>query len=687
MSRVSRRSLNVPRLRGMDQRWNASPDTARRIENLGWDGHDGWHDLGGFREIVHDDSGQGSNPFSSSGVIDSLMWFAQHNGAKQWLLWETNGELQYFLGSTPTVPFAAIADLTGRTLVRTQYYTPWQGSTLTTWGDRAYILNGVDEPVVFNGDWASPVGYRHGPGSVYVVPVSGTTSHGTTLVDLGLGVWAASGETRECGYTYRFSFVNEYGQESPLSPVSRTVLFENSDTTRLGTWVELPLGPAGTVARRVYRSVNFLNSNGQPFSLGEGEVHYFRLEVQDNCTTSFEDFLPDTGLGAEVDASQLGPFPAGVKYASEFKGSMFVANTDENGVRYSRPGFPEVFPPLNFIPLGSSQHGPITGMRPTKNALVVFRSHAIFLIKGNAREGFASEPLTYDTGCAAPNSIQEIPGKGLAFLSEQGVWLLEGALENTGTVTGIVRISTPIPDEIERLNASTLIGASAAVSHRRHEYWLAVPSLSQTRPDQALVWNYEVNAWSVYTDLPATRLLETGDQRQYLMFSSHDSTRPGVYVISRGWADNGGSSVSPRWESAVMDFGSLTFNVHPRYLVVEAVTTGDNTLGLDYRVNRKVVWHRVDDLGEAMDLKDQQAEDDRLQVYDTAAFGTGVWGAYRPEAIRYDLYAGASPAARSFQFELKPTNRRVHISGFDLFIDEGQPKAKPLNVQAHSRSV
>jgi len=651
---------------------------------MGWDGHDGWHNLGGFREIVHD-SGQDSNPFGSSGVIDSLMWFAQHNGAKQWLLWEDGGELRYFKGSTPASPWAAIADLKGRTLVRTEFTTPWQGTTLTTWADRAYILNGVDEPVVFDGRWASPCGYFSGPGSIHATVVTQVSAQGSVSVDHGLGVKASSG-TRLCAVTYRVSFVNERGQESPLSPVSTMVTVENSTSTRVGAWVEVPLGPPGTMARRIYRSENFLNSDGEPFSLGEGELHYFVDEIQDNCTNYFEDWLPDTGLGALVDPLQLGPFPSNSKYAAEFKGAMFVASTEENGVRHSRPGFPEVFPPLNFIPLGSSQHGSITGMRATKNALVVFRRHAIFLIKGDVDNTFYAEPLTYDTGCAAPNSIVEIPGKGLAFLSEQGVWLLEGALENTGTVTGIVRLSTPIPDEMKRLNSATFIGASAAVSHRRHEYWLAVPSLSSQRPSQALVWNYEVNAWSVYTDLPASRLLETGDHRQYLMFSSHDTNRPGVYVISRGYDTAGGDAIAPRWESAIMDFGSLSYNVHPRYLMVHAVTMGNNDLGFDYRVNRKVVWHRQDDIGEGRDEKDQQAPDDALQVYDTAAFGTGVWGALRPEVIRYDITTQAGPAARSFQFELTPVGTRVHLAGYELFVDAGQPLVKPLNITAHNES-
>jgi len=666
----------------MDQRWNAPPDSARRIENMGWDGHDGWHDIGAFRQIVHD-TDQGGTPYSAEQVY-SLMWFAQHNGAKQWLLYEAGGELRYFKGNTPAAPWTAIADFEGRTLSRTEYDGPHSGASLATWGGRAYIVNGEDEPISFNGDWASPVGFRVPAGTIFGMSISQNTSYGTSLRDLGLGVRGTSGD-RPCAYTYRCSFVNEYGQESPLSEVGPSILITNSTTGKIGIWLEVPVGPPGTVARRIYRSENSLNSDGEPFSLGESEIHYFREEILDNCTDFFEDWLPDTGLGAQVDPLQLGPFPSNVKFIAEFKGSMFTASSSENGIRYSRAGFPEVFPPLNFIPVGSAAHGPFMGMRATKNALVVFRQRAIFLIRGDDSVGFYADPLATNVGCAAPNTIEEVPGLGLAFLSENGLWLLEGALENTGTPTKVVRLSTPLPDEMERLNTSALALASAAVTRRRHELWVSVPSLSQYRPDMALVWNYEVNAWSVVTDLPSNRLVETGDHRQYLMFASNDTNRPGVMVLTRGWQDADGTTVSPSYESAVFDAGSFAFNFHPRYLNVQAVTMGNNNLNVDYRVNRKVRYMRAEEGEDTFGL-DQQNPDDALQVYDTAEFGTGYWGGERPGVFRYDLSAGGQPQCRDFQFKLWPASKRVHLIGYELLIDADQPKAKPLNITSHNES-
>ena len=64
--------------------------------------------------------------------------------------------------------------------------------------------------------------------------------------------------------------------------------------------------------------------------------------------------------------------------------------------------------------------------------------------------------LTKDVGCIAPNSIKEVPGLGLFFLASDGVYVLEGALENTGTRTALVKISQPIRDLIRDIRFALL---------------------------------------------------------------------------------------------------------------------------------------------------------------------------------------------------------------------------------------
>ncbi len=56
-------------------------------------------------------------------------------------------------------------------------------------------------------------------------------------------------------YSYRISFLNERGQESPMSR-SMSIDCPNESLTRTLVTLKLPGGPMGTVAGRIYRTQN-----------------------------------------------------------------------------------------------------------------------------------------------------------------------------------------------------------------------------------------------------------------------------------------------------------------------------------------------------------------------------------------------------------------------------------------------
>ena len=96
-------TFQVSKMRGIEQRWSPEPGTAARIRDMTWDPKDGWKDCGGSIELalisLTDDPAIGpnvsndafANPFEGDGQINSIHWFAQHNGARQWLVCWTHG--------------------------------------------------------------------------------------------------------------------------------------------------------------------------------------------------------------------------------------------------------------------------------------------------------------------------------------------------------------------------------------------------------------------------------------------------------------------------------------------------------------------------------------------------------------------------------------------------------------------
>jgi hypothetical protein len=136
------------------------------------------------------------------------------------------------------------------------------------------------------------------------------------------------------------------------------------------------------VKRLLFRTQNIYDSTGNPVQ-GYADQFFFHSEIPDNVTTQIIDGLLDSNLGTPVDELDYGPWPTNAKYIAPFKGCMFATGSTQTDVFYSAPNAPENFPIDNVLPVGDAYLGPITGLYGTRNALVVFKEHGIYFIKGD----------------------------------------------------------------------------------------------------------------------------------------------------------------------------------------------------------------------------------------------------------------------------------------------------------------
>tara|TARA_R110000744_G_scaffold377959_1_gene493497 strand:+ start:1291 stop:3816 length:2526 start_codon:yes stop_codon:yes gene_type:complete len=829
-------TFNVMSLRGMDERWITSPSDASLIIDMTWSDRDCWRDSGGFQQVwppteysvpektEDEDEDENENPVavqsnlgygSPSGSdssdsssleinpefegkihypIHSLHWFSQHNGARQWLLWEQQKtftpprsgstlDLYVFDGTLvkgeeiKTVApwrklekwaqdlddtigsFPKTLDVDDRIPVGVGVKTQSE-----TWAGNIYFVNGYNEPLVFNGEICERAGFSTIPpvpsakppswfssnmmiiaiGSLsgtakysrwHEFPYSGMGPRGYAAFGAGdydkekagspygtySTAWAAfrtkeQSDTRRVGWQYRVTYLNERGQESQPSEPSNIAMYDNGvcGSTQHGKAiisVDLPIGPSECVARRVYRTRQLYNSSSDLAEKGFGVKYYYLAEIQDNMTTSWVDHHPDTHLGSELDSSSLGNFPPGTKLLATFKNTMFAAGSNDNTIEYSAALFPEVYPQEHVIHVGDEDGGEITGMRATKNALIVFKTRGIYLIKGNPSEGFFAHTLNKDVGCVAPNSLTELPGLGLAFLSEKGVMLIEGALENTGTPTSVVDLSATIPDQIERITKAAAVMACGALYLKDKEYLLSVPMDGRSQNQRILVYHYEIGSWSFRDYIPMGCAVTTRDHRGYLYFGSHlglpedytsvtdintmigafgekkDTESTGLCVYSRGFAYKGGLSdgIRPTYETSNIPFGNYFATVQPAHVMVYAVGMGNEYLKMNYEINRSGSFVRSGNQEVA-----QQDPNNRLPVYGEAEWSVDKWAKHRPTVLRYDVSTTSKGPTREFKISLqsetdsrfgKSSERnRVQIIGFDIEAKVGEQKRiKSLN--------
>jgi len=851
---MNTQTLQVFSLRGMDERWLPNPQDALYIQDMTWTANDSWRTSGGLLQVYRPNilseviiegptetnerdqdpqgnvAGSDSDPETEStapvggitiviepgmlkddiyGSINSIHWFAQHNGARQWLIFEeVNPQynvieekiemsqqvtLKAFYG-TAAKDFSDIPTGDVKPTITLKQYLLNDNNTSTqnvenrfrtdlsvrtqsqSYGGRIYLVNGFDEPLVFDGEICERAGFADKPPSP--TGLAGAYKSSTTFpiavgdfadevsvtntiymlgqpfvfdftwfsekpkgeafysnhknipywglgsvsdATIGAGKYRFQGasqhprddvtfenaimmrasyygkeqlDTRKCGFQYKVTYLNERGQESEASASSSIMTVDNGRGGKKNTMhgkclisLNLPIGPKECVARRIYRTRNVYDSTGNLYSKGEQRSFYFLKEITDNMTTSFTDGHPDTALGPLLDETSLGNFPSKTKHLAVFKNTMFAAGSDANELRFSAPLFPEVFPRDNILVIGDDDGGPITGMRTTRDSLVVFKSRGIYLIKGDPVNGFVARTLNKDIGCIAPDSIAELPGLGLAFLSERSIYLLEGALENTGSVTGVVNIGGEIPNQLERINTAAAIRASSVVYQRDKEYWLSMPIDGSEKNNYCLIYHYDVGSWSVRKDFPIDCMVLSKDHRGYIFMGSNDTEndgRSGILMYTRGADTKGTLTIGrdpltgdPTIETDVsIHYESVFTNFRPAHVMAYAVGYGDNGLEVNTRVNRS-----IDQVRSSKQVAEQQDPNEKYPVYGSAVYGTDRWTSYRPTVVRYDISTTHKGPVRELSVSFaSAVNNKIEIIGYDLEAKYGEQRTiKPLN--------
>ena len=661
--------VRAGRLGGLDQSWIPAPGNAARLEDATWDSQGGWKDCGGYRAILDpllDDKEQPPvliDAFVGVGKVNSMHWFSQHNTGIQFLLWEMGTDLVMFNGSTK-----------GWDVLATSRYTttsPWQRTQYCSVGNNTWIINGEDAPLRFDGERMHPAGHDVIPSAPDCTGVDQGFVWGTTFQDLGLGTARTGTDRGEAAYSYMLTEVNEFGTEGPPSGVSNKVIWVDDPDDSLGDTVPGPKyfllvdipKASGThvITRRLYRCRNSYSG-----ALSYSATHYFCREVDTPGRVRYIDALPDSDLGTKLDRLGFGPWPRGAKFIKNWQGTTWLAGMPEypDRVAFSAPLQFENFPPLNILNIGTSDAGEITALYASKNALIVFKRRGIYIVFGDHSTGFQSRTLTEDVGCHACNSVRELPGFGVIFASDSGVYVLASEDGTADTVTLPVPIHGPIQDFWQhRVTKAALANAYGELCHDEKEYWLALPVDGQSENSTVLVYNWAQRVWSERPNIPMACAAESHDHRGYFFFGSNDDVNhPGVHVYSHGWPDKDGDDINFLYETTPMEFGGRYENFSVMTLQVFVVTYGNVNLDLNYYKDRQPTSKNT-----SVKVRDSQDLEFKLPVWDTAKWSTTeTWQRHHPASVRID----PSITCREFAFRLEGDSR-IQIVDWEIGIRPG----------------
>lgn len=687
-------TLQVRVVGGMEQSLPQEPTSASRIENwaverstLGLTSRVGY-------EKYRPDPADGFAPFAALGRIDSLFVMQQSTGgARQSILFESGGALYlYYEVGQANVIFNLGARFTPTATDTASVYAQY--------GDRVVITNGYDSPIIVR-PWPLPraaevtsaqlaslsrqLGWYGPPPQPNALRVA-TIDAGTPMASaneytgdsttnwypaagkasvfpniFGMGFEEAGSADEKNVFQFAVSFISDTGSESPLSTTVEVAwtIEAGDNNIRYAPTIRIPLGPPGTVARRIYGSLN-----------SERDL-YFIADVRNNVEELFHCARREVTFSVPAPLSVdsvIFPAPR-ARCCAIYKNCLWLDGGADEGTRlfFSKPTLIDQFGAADYISLGSSS-GAVTGLFAHYNNLLVFRENGIDIVTGSYPD-FTVQSLSDQIACRSPQTIDSVPGKGVFFLALDGVYSISGGIEG-GSVVQLAEASGPVGSELERLTKECAARAVGKYSPTERAYHIYFPANGDDRPNLGLVYHMEKEGWSVRSGFPVGCIdrLHNGT----LIFGHHlgnpagQNAPSGLFVLSAVRAMGGtiindvftpGAPPTSVYESAWHDFGDAQVKKQVQYVTLWIMTTGSVTLKLeDFK---DFEYTPVDTNTQYLAQPPDQTEQ---PVYGKAIIGTDQWQDTRLSPIRVPI---AQQSCSWFKFRLTTADDLVLV-GYEL---------------------
>jgi hypothetical protein len=502
---------------GVDQRFQAPDNTAVDIINMRLDSTGfGWINDRGFEDFIPDNT-RSTSLSPPSDYSDLFVW-DRHRGAELYVISKKGTELFYEVANNSGLASSLWKSHHTIAFNRTPSKPDDVGEQYVPFGRFCLILNGKDPMLKFWGrDRTEPFGFvqntptpevlgpdpeyfegtcEDSPPTVSTFPYNGNDTIGGISFGVGSGTGLGNkDEDKASAYRYKVSFITDTGSESPLSSYQEVSWINVNDGLTYATFFQnLPMGPPGTVARRIYRTKNMGSLRGDLVN----DVFFFVDQIDDNVTRNYYDVKPDQLLVVEApDSASSVVISNSLRYGASWDGRMWLAGGQgtETKIIYSERGLPEQFGAFNTFDVGNKKGGSITALIPYYDNLIIFRELAIEVIRPAGSGTYVCTTLSSNIGTTASNAITAVHGKGLFFLSYDGIYTFAGGTLG-GSQVSVVRISDGINREMARISKTALAKASAAYSDKEKEWWCLYPVDGETIATRSVVYHTVNDSWS-----------------------------------------------------------------------------------------------------------------------------------------------------------------------------------------------
>jgi hypothetical protein len=630
----------------------ADPEVAQAIADMVRDPEGFWRPAPGTVQV--------GTHVAGDGAVLSLHWF-EPRANHRFLMFErvVDGEttdLRYM-----QFPAGTSSSIATRRRISGQF----NGRFLEN-GRWVYHLNGLEQPLRWDGRRQAPVGFVTPPGPPRVIGYdsganrpdrAGITAWDTTYTrpqttQIGVGEYPDGGASAYWRYGWAVSWVNDLGMESPRSSIAWAS--GANDTTNLRRCVRLQIDrpPSHIRAVILWRTRNTYEVRGTAIDSDAAMYKHSQWEVASEI--DLWDNKPDAQLGILHNPDDTGAIPLNSAAATFWQGSMWLAV--DGLLRHSSPLLFEQFPEVNTIPVGSRRSGRIVALLAVPRGLLVLKERGTFLVKGNPYDGYRVEEVSSTVGCAAPRTLVFLSDLGVAtWLSDRGPEVLVGVLEDdqptrVEPIRGIRKTW--------RREVWNLAGAWAVHDPEHEEVWFHLPVGGNLLPELGLVWHYKAGGWSTRRDDWPVGCATRYRGRMWLG-STDDSTngKTGIHLLTFGAAQRFGSTCTGKYTTGWLATQERS-SVHTVNL--RAVGLGTPAVDVDYRGDR----------GPAFVSQAETARPTKHAEHERDLWGSGLWGSsyswsdYEPVVIPISLHR-----AHAHEHQLRFRGSLIRLVGLDWGVD------------------
>lgn len=355
-----------------------------------------------------------------------------------------------------------------------------------------------------------------------------------------------------------------------------------------------------------------------------------------------------SSFGANVNISTA-------KDVCQFQNYLFFLNVTFNGtVEKSRLVWCNIKDDLtwlatSFIDLGRNDGQQGIRLQALGDRLVIFKERSIYnlFFTGDADIPFTIQESDSNVGCVAQFSVQEIEN-GLIFLSHDGFYYYDA--------NNSYKLSLQIQTTLLGYNLTRFNQARSMLQKNKNRYFCSLPSNGQTNNDSIIIWDWQLNAFSLYGGIAANSMttVYVGAIDERIYFGDYSGF---IYRMDIGLDDyplNVQTAINAYYYTNWKNFDDLVDQ------------KGIPNIVLYYQSNNAVITLVYSYDFESADTYTQTfSTATSTSVYGTAVYGTGTYAGIGGSQQRRDL-DGRGRVTR-FGFKNSNMSETFQIDGMGSF--------------------